>query len=463
MSTTAASNSPDRPESRADVIDLLAGSGDADRVRHLRDLRPQAREQAQRSFEVLLEPEDPGDVPVVDRYAVAAFVALAHGSGAGADFYLDLLREESEQAADGVLAASREAGAVASRGPYGSYREPGLAAESVPGPTWVPSASIHTALGPRVTAALAHAHLLVLHPRESRAERLGLLLEAGWDEDGIVTLSQLIAFLSFQLREAWGLAVLAGLSPAGTAAEGAASDATASAAPPTAPPEPAEPAAPVADGTAQAHSGSTSDRVLQYPDLDRPERFTQEGLGWVPWIRPVPREELSPAQDTALLDDFRRSSPYFRLLARDPEALQARTLTDQDIFFNTDGGAGRAERELSAAATSRRNGCVYCASVHSAAATRESGREDDVQRLLDEGTSADLGNRTWNAVVAATDALATTPLTLDGDPLEGLREVGLTDPEIVDVLSGASFFHWANRLMLSLGEPEIPARKKAHS
>jgi alkylhydroperoxidase domain protein/CMD domain protein len=462
VSTNATTTAPDAPVPRADVIDLLAGAGEQDRVRHLRDLRPQAREQAQRSFEVLLEPAEPGAFPVADRYAVAAFVALVSGSGAGADFYLDLLREESEQAADWVLAAAAEASRVASEGPYGSYREPGLAAESVPGPTWVPSASVRAALGPRVAAALAHAHLLVLHPRESRAERLGLLLEAGWDEDGIVTLSQLIAFLTFQLREAWGLAVLAGITPA--TVDPAASSATGSPAP--AGPAPTDPSGSPTASDVPAPSDSPADgpsRVLQYPDLDRPDRFTQDGLGWVPWIEPVAREELSPVQDAALLDDFRRSSPYFRLLVRDPEALQARTLTDQDIFFNTDGGAGRAERELSAAATSRRNGCVYCASVHSAAATHESGREEDVQRLLDEGTSADLGDRTWNAVVAATDALADTPLTLDADPLEGLREAGLTDPEIVDVLSGASFFHWANRLMLSLGEPEIPARRKARS
>jgi alkylhydroperoxidase family enzyme len=31
--------------------------------------------------------------------------------------------------------------------------------------------------------------------------------------------------------------------------------------------------------------------------------------------------------------------------------------------------------------------------------------------------------------------------------------VGLDDDAIVDVINAASFFNWANRLMLSLGEP----------
>lgn len=204
-----------------------------------------------------------------------------------------------------------------------------------------------------------------------------------------------------------------------------------------------------------------ADIVTEYPELNRPEAFTQEGLGWVPWLAPVAEGELSAHQRDALIDGRRAAMPYFRLLARDPEALRARTLTDLDIFFNVDGGIGRGERELAAAATSRRNGCVFCASVHAAAATRESGRREDVQRLLDEGVQADLGDEQWNAVVAASVALADTPLDFGGDDIERLRAAGLEDAEIIDVIGGAAFFNWANRLMLSLGEPEIPARRSA--
>lgn len=192
--------------------------------------------------------------------------------------------------------------------------------------------------------------------------------------------------------------------------------------------------------------------------MTRPETFTQDSLGWVPWLEPVAPADLTAEQHEALLDDLRRAMPYFRLLARDPQALRARTLTDKDIFFNTDGGAGRAERELAATATSRANGCIYCASVHSAAATRESGRYEDVQRLLDEGIGADLGSEIWTAIAHAADVLAHTPLDFGAEEIERLRGAGLADAEIVDVINGAAFFHWANRLMLSLGEPEIPAR-----
>ena len=41
--------------------------------------------------------------------------------------------------------------------------------------------------------------------------------------------------------------------------------------------------------------------------------------------------------------------------------------------------------------------------------------------------------------------------------LTPLRDAGLTDLEILDVTHAAAMFAWANRLMLTLGEPYYPA------
>lgn len=194
---------------------------------------------------------------------------------------------------------------------------------------------------------------------------------------------------------------------------------------------------------------------IQYPESNRPEGFTQQGLGWQPWLAPVAETELTEEQRGALIGQFRLKSPYFRLLVRNPEALEARTLTDQDIFYNVTSGLPRAEREIAASAASRINGCVYCASVHTARATKESGREEDVQKLLDDGVEADLG-QPWSAIAQASAALTETPSAFDAGQIDALREAGLDDADIVDVINGAAFFNWANRLMLSLGEPSQP-------
>ena len=195
-----------------------------------------------------------------------------------------------------------------------------------------------------------------------------------------------------------------------------------------------------------------SDSVIVHADNKEPVAFTQDELNWLPWINPLPEAELTDRHWAGLVDRSRAKSDYFRLLVRDPEVLEARTKTDKDIFYNTADGLPRAERELAAAATSRYNGCIYCASVHARFATTYSKRGDDVQRLLDQGVGADLGAR-WNAVVKASVALASTPIAFGKEHIDELRSVGLDDAEIVDVINSAAFFNWANRLMLSLGEP----------
>src|ERR1700712_790274 len=195
-----------------------------------------------------------------------------------------------------------------------------------------------------------------------------------------------------------------------------------------------------------------SDSVAVQANENQPVVFTQAELGWLPWLDPLADDEFTERHWAGLVDRSRAKSDYFRLLVRDPEILEARTKTDKDIFYNIADGLPRADRELAAAATSRYNGCIYCASVHARFATVHSKRRDDVQRLLDEGVGADLGAR-WNAIVNASVALASTPIGFGQHHIEELRRVGLDDAEIVDVINSAAFFNWANRLMLSLGEP----------
>ena len=429
----------------ADIINLLAGIAANDPLDGLRDHRAQAKENAQLSFEALLEPADPKGVSFRDRYAVAAFTAGLLGSARAEEFYRDLLRDEDESASWAVAELLDEATAAESarRGPYGDFESQALAGENVPGPWFTAAEATAERLGEKLMAGLEFAHLLVLHPRDSRPGHLALLLEAGWDEDDIVTLAQLVSFLNFQIRISTGLAAL-----------------TATSSTVESPDDAAPSTHDVDDGPASARVEealqSVGDRVKTYPNLNRPELFQQGGLGWVPWIAPVAEADLSDDQRDALIEAGRAKNPYFRLLARDPAALKARTLTDFDIFFNTTDGLGRAERELAATAASRLNGCLFCASVHADRATEESGRRDLVQRLLDEGigTESRLGDQVWDAVVDASVALTLTPQTFGAEHVDQLRAAGLGDGDIIDALSCAAFFNWANRLMLSLGEPE---------
>ncbi|SFM58993.1 CMD domain protein [Variovorax sp. OV329] len=196
-----------------DVIDQLVGLQAGGPIDAIRSRRPLARLHAQQSYQALFEPAAaaPGQgsaFRAVERFAVATFVAALHKQPAFVAFYATGLARAGAPAAvqETVIAAAAQGAAT---GPYGSYPAGTLSAEDVAGPDYLVSPEHRAVLGVRLSAALAHAHLLVLHPRDAKADALRALLDADWSPDDIVTLSQLVAFLSFQVRVVVGLHALA--------------------------------------------------------------------------------------------------------------------------------------------------------------------------------------------------------------------------------------------------------------
>jgi CMD domain protein len=193
----------------ADVIDALVGIAPGSPLDAVRARRPEARAQAQATYRALFAPDAPGNVTAQERFALGAFVAGLHGDASTAAFYTEGL------AASGAPGALREAvdTAVAeatARGPYGSYPAGPLSREDTAGPAYRAGTTTRRALGPRLAAAFEHVHMLVFHPRDAAPAALQSLLDAGWLTTDIVTLSQIVAFLSFQIRVVAGLRTLAG-------------------------------------------------------------------------------------------------------------------------------------------------------------------------------------------------------------------------------------------------------------
>lgn len=189
-----------------DVIDALAGVVPGSALDAIRARRPEARRHAQASYRALFAPEDPGDVPLAERCALGAFVAGLHEVPAIAAFYDERLARTESALASALAAVVATARA---QGPYGRYPAGPLSREDTPGPSFRVDAAARDALGPRLAAAFEHAHMLVLHPRDAAPAALEALLDAGWSTTGIVTLSQLVAFLTFQIRVVVGLRALA--------------------------------------------------------------------------------------------------------------------------------------------------------------------------------------------------------------------------------------------------------------
>jgi CMD domain protein len=193
----------------ADIIDALVGITPGSPLDAIRARRPEARAHAQATYRALFTPESLGNVSAQERFAVGEFVAGLHGATAIADRYAARLVESGAPAAltEAVDAAIKEA---KTHGPYGSYPAGPLSGEDTAGPVYRVGAATRRALGPRLAAAFEHVHMLVFHPRDAAPAALQALLDAGWSTTDIVTLSQIVAFLSFQIRVVIGLRTLAG-------------------------------------------------------------------------------------------------------------------------------------------------------------------------------------------------------------------------------------------------------------
>jgi uncharacterized peroxidase-related enzyme len=188
---------------------------------------------------------------------------------------------------------------------------------------------------------------------------------------------------------------------------------------------------------------------MSTPMLD----FTRGELGWEPWLQPVEVETASADQRAALkiTPSNRAVGAYALVLAHDPQSLQHRSPLYNVIMFGAR-GLPRADRELGAVTASRINGCAYCASVHASRFVALSKNPEVMQRLHADGIDATLEPR-HRAIVDYAAKLTRDPAALGPGDAAPLRAQGLSDLEILDLTHAVAMFAWANRLMLSLGEP----------
>lgn len=182
-------------------------------------------------------------------------------------------------------------------------------------------------------------------------------------------------------------------------------------------------------------------------------KFTKRVPEWRPRVKPVVLADATPEQLEALqvTPSNTKVSDYVLVLAHDVETLKVRSPLFNSIMYDK-GGLSRAEREVGALAASIVNRCIYCAAVH-ASRHAQLTKDDSVTDLLfSSGEAANLGLRDKAIFNFARD-LARTPSEATPEQVKALREVGLTELEILDLVLSSSLFGWANRLMHVLGDP----------
>jgi CMD domain protein len=152
---------------QADIINQLAGLAAGSELARLRAERPETLQFAQGSYLALLEPDDPGGVTQLEREAIALRVATLERCLDVAELHRERLR--TLDVTEKMIAAIE----VGSDG---------------------------VGLPVRLTAILRHSDLLTTSSRTGSPAALELLREAGLTARDIVTVSQLIAYLSYQIR-----------------------------------------------------------------------------------------------------------------------------------------------------------------------------------------------------------------------------------------------------------------------
>lgn len=184
--------------------------------------------------------------------------------------------------------------------------------------------------------------------------------------------------------------------------------------------------------------------------------FTNEVLDWKAWLDVVTLEDATPRQQEVLGTSHpqARTSDYYLLLVHEPDILDARSQAYNAIMY-APRGVPRADRELGALAVSRLNGCVYCASVHAQRFEQVARRNQVVADIFtDLDTAGD--NERDKAVIELAKVLTREPETFDVAHVKKLKNLGMNEQDILDVIHSISIFGWANRLMMNLGEPVFP-------
>jgi uncharacterized peroxidase-related enzyme len=119
---------------------------------------------------------------------------------------------------------------------------------------------------------------------------------------------------------------------------------------------------------------------------------------------------------------------FIRVLANSPKALEG--------FLGLYGALGKssidkAMQERIALAVAEGNGCQYCVSAHTAIG-RGAGLSNEEMALNRQGSSADAKAA---AVVAFAKALNTNLGEITGAEFDAARKAGLTDAEVVEIIS----------------------------
>jgi uncharacterized peroxidase-related enzyme len=94
--------------------------------------------------------------------------------------------------------------------------------------------------------------------------------------------------------------------------------------------------------------------------------------------------------------------------------------------------------------------------VHAQRFEQLAKRNDSIKQVFTDPRTAGTTDRE-KAIIQFSILLTEKPDAVTASAIQALKNVGLDDAEILDLIHSVAIFAWANRLMLNLGEPVFPS------
>lgn len=262
----------------------------------------------------------------------------------------------------------------------------------------------------RQTHLAQYARLLATQPTLVNPSMLTQLGDVGLSTQDIVLFTQLIGFVSFQARLLAVINALAGR------------------------PATVLPGFPRAEETNQ-------------------RGFTLELRRWQSLLPEVDVKQASQQQLDVL--DFcapdARESSFYRLLAQDSATLEALSAVTTHVMQQP-GDEKSSLKEWAAAATSRINGCLFCAGIHGRYYLEAGGESSHIDSLFEDLQANGTAVNSVEPLVKVVQTLTQSPEKFDALSLQPLLEAGYQHAQVVDILLSSALFNWLNRLIQTLGQ-----------
>ncbi len=170
------------------------------------------------------------------------------------------------------------------------------------------------------------------------------------------------------------------------------------------------------------------------------------------WINEI-EEQDAEGELRAVYDELLKSrgklANILQVHSLNPGALKTHVDLYMHLMF-AQSGLSRKEREAIAVVVSAKNRCAYCVNHHYEPLARY---ENDPQVLstIREAIALDALDDRLAGMLHHAVKLTTNPHQVSADDVQKLRDLGLSDCDILDITLVTAYFNFVNRIALGLG------------